>query len=128
MAHEQLQLQYIDVHCHLTSHEFDNDRDDVITRAKQHGVRACVVVSEFKEDFERVLSLATQHPDFVFPCLGWHPVQKDCNKTNTDQPDSKLLLPSWRSVEPSDVDLMLIREHCDRIVGIGEVCIFLCFM
>ena len=99
-------MEYIDAHCHLNAAEFANDIDDVIVRAVEAGVQACVVVTEFASDFQRTLDLAESHAGFVRPCLGLHPIQQ-----------------GGRCVTPADFEqaLSLIEQHRDAIVGIGEV-------
>ena len=112
-------MQYIDSHCHLNATDFLTDIDDVIVRAQKNGVRACVVVSESEADFDRTLQLSAQYPHFIFPCLGWHPVQADkSTEKSTDKARQSVLS---RSVQPKDVNLQLIREYCDKLIGIGEV-------
>ena len=65
----------IDCHCHLGDRDFDSDLDDVVARAKEAGVLACIVVPENINDFQRVLDICEKHKGFLFPCLGVHPAQ-----------------------------------------------------
>lgn len=59
--------------------EFDADLPAVIARAKEAGVQSAIVCAEFKSQFQKVLELAEQYPEFVRPALGVHPVQVRCN-------------------------------------------------
>ncbi|XP_076463875.1 deoxyribonuclease TATDN3-like [Babylonia areolata] len=104
----------VDVHSHLTDHQFDEDIDDVISQAKQAGVGAALVVSESVADFSRVLDLADRHPSFVVPCLGLHPVQ-----TSSEGVED----PIQRSVTIKDLEEAeaLLEEHCHRLAAVGEV-------
>jgi TatD DNase family protein len=63
---------FIDTHAHLTSAEFDADRDDVIARAADAGVTAIVNPATDLEDSRRAVDLA-QGKEFVYACVGVHP-------------------------------------------------------
>jgi len=108
----------IDVHCHLGDREFDSDLDDVVVRAKEAGVLACIVVPENINDFPRVLEICEKHKGFLFPCLGVHPAQNF-----RDENDDQII--GTRSVDVSkdrvEEILSLIERHRETIVGIGEV-------
>ncbi|KAF7635984.1 hypothetical protein Mgra_00004565 [Meloidogyne graminicola] len=66
----------IDCHCHLADSSFNDDIEQVISRAKEAGLVHAIVVAEYPTDFPRIFELAKQFPDFIKPCLGVHPVQK----------------------------------------------------
>lgn len=68
----QFQSLMIDSHCHLEFKHFDEDREEVVGRAKEE-LRAVVDSCAEVEMAEWVLDLHREHPDFVFPCLGLHP-------------------------------------------------------
>ena len=102
---------YIDCHCHLSAPAFDHDREEVIQRAKESGVKAIVVVTEFYEEFQKTIDLCKKHEGFLFPCIGVHPVQpiEDSN---------------WsRSAVVSDMEHLdsFVRKNECSIVGVGEV-------
>ncbi|XP_078672539.1 deoxyribonuclease TATDN3-like isoform X1 [Branchiostoma floridae x Branchiostoma belcheri] len=101
---------YIDCHCHISAEEFDEDLDEVITRAKEAGISAIVAVAEFPSEAPRILSLSEKYKDFIFPCLGVHPVQ-------AEPPDSQrsVTLEDLGQVEP------VIGDNVEKLVGIGEV-------
>ena len=63
---------FIDTHAHLTSHEFDADRDDVIARARDAGVSFIVNPATGLEDSRRAVELA-QREAVVYACVGVHP-------------------------------------------------------
>jgi len=108
----------IDCHCHLGDRDFDSDLDDVVARAKEAGVLACIVVPENINDFQRVLDICEKHKGFLFPCLGVHPAQNF-----RDEKDELII--GTRSVDVSkdkvEEVLALIEKHQETIVGIGEV-------
>ena len=63
----------VDVHCHLLDKSFDDDRDDVISRAKAESVVAAIEGAQNLEESKRMLSERTEfwrasagiHPSFV---------------------------------------------------------------
>jgi TatD DNase family protein len=70
-------MRFIDSHCHLAGPEFDADRDDVVTRAREAGAEAIVCVGESLAAAERAEALAAAHPAFVFHTAGIHPYDAD---------------------------------------------------
>ncbi len=65
-------MTFIDTHAHLTSAEFDNDRDAVLERAAAAGVRFIVNPGTNLDDSRRAVDLAEQHP-MVYAAVGFHP-------------------------------------------------------
>lgn len=63
---------FVDSHAHLTSKDFDADRDDVIRRAAEAGVAWIVNPATDLEDSKRAVALAEKHPG-VYACVGFHP-------------------------------------------------------
>nr|XP_039259180.1 putative deoxyribonuclease TATDN3 [Styela clava] len=106
----QEEMGYVDCHCHLAAPEFADDLDIVVKRGKEANIKAIIVVPEFFTEFERTLDICEQYSDFLFPCLGIHPVQRDSELTE-------------RSVMPDDLKdaIPFIDSHYNEIVGIGEV-------
>ncbi len=62
----------IDTHCHLDMSEFDNDREDVIARAKDTGFEALITAGSDFDSAARAMELATRH-DFIYAAIGVHP-------------------------------------------------------
>jgi len=63
----------IDTHCHLTHTKFATDAEDVIARAQDAGVTACVTIGTGVEDAGRARQLARAHPGRVFATAGLDP-------------------------------------------------------
>jgi TatD DNase family protein len=65
---------FVDSHAHLDSEKFDADRDQVIARAREAGVRAMVAIGngDGPADVEHGIKLAEQY-DFIYATLGIHP-------------------------------------------------------
>jgi TatD DNase family protein len=62
----------IDSHAHLEMREFDEDRDDVIRRAKEAGVDTIVTVGTNLRDCRKAIAIAGQH-EAVYAAIGVHP-------------------------------------------------------
>jgi TatD DNase family protein len=92
----------IDTHAHLDSPKFDNDREEVITRALQAGIDTIVNIGFNRETIPSTMALAEQYP-FIYAAVGWHP---------TDAVDMKL-----------EEDLTWIEQLCGhpKVVAIGEI-------
>ena len=91
----------IDTHTHLDAHQFDEDRAEVIERARAAGVHKLINIGFNRETIPTTMALAEQY-DFIYAVVGWHPV------------DSINMLPG---------DLDWIASLCDhsKVVAIGEI-------
>lgn len=66
----------IDTHCHLDAAEFDADREQVVARAREAGVRWIVVPAVDAGNFDAVARLAAATPGCAY-ALGIHPMYVD---------------------------------------------------
>lgn len=66
-------MKLIDSHCHLDVADFDADRQQVLTHARQIGVKGFVVPGVIRRDWSRIKALAEQEED-VYPAYGLHPM------------------------------------------------------
>lgn len=62
-----------DTHVHLNVKQFDEDREEVIKRAKEAGVTHMVIVGFDHETIPRAIQLAEENDNF-YAAVGWHPV------------------------------------------------------
>jgi len=90
----------IDSHVNLHAPQFDEDRDEVIARAREAGVEMMVEISDKLSTFEATHALAMAHPD-IWCTVGVHPHEA---KDYTDLTADHLIELAQR----------------DRVVGIGE--------
>jgi len=82
-------MRLFDTHCHIADPRFDADRDEVIARFREAGVRRALVVADPREEIwdgpedgggrvivvgneEKVFSIVEAH-DFLFGAVGVHP-------------------------------------------------------
>lgn len=65
----------IDSHCHIDGEAFDEDRNDVVRRAREAGIAAMLNVGTgdpHSDDFRKAVAVAEQY-DNVFAAVGVHP-------------------------------------------------------
>jgi len=62
----------IDTHVHLNLPQYDEDRDDVISRAVESGVTGMVNIGFDLPSIRATVELAGKHP-FIYGALGFHP-------------------------------------------------------
>jgi TatD DNase family protein len=96
--------EWIDTHCHLDAAEFLSDGADVRRRARDAGVRCCVVPAVAADGFGPVRALAHAQGDAY--ALGIHP----------------LLTPQARDEDIATLDAALERWRLDpALVAVGEI-------
>ena len=66
-------IQFTDTHTHLYSEEFNEDRDDMITRAIHQGVSRLFVPSIDSSYTAQMYALENQYPQHIFLMMGLHP-------------------------------------------------------
>ncbi|MDP4161534.1 MAG: TatD family hydrolase [Bacillota bacterium] len=90
-----------DTHVHLNAEQYSEDLEEVIERAKSEGVSEMVVVGFDRPTIERAMEL-TEAYDFIYACIGWHPVD---------------------AIDMTDQDLLWIEELSahPKVVAIGEM-------
>lgn len=64
---------FIDTHCHLDGEEFDEDRVEVMQRAREAGCSAIFLPAIDLASSQRILNLCQQYPDYLYPMVGLHP-------------------------------------------------------
>ncbi|MEM5778626.1 MAG: TatD family hydrolase [Candidatus Aenigmatarchaeota archaeon] len=92
----------IDCHCHLESHDYDKDRDEVIEKCKKE-LKAIITSCAHPRDFNLTLELTEKYKNFVFASYGIHPEYV-------------------KEVSEKEVDefLDLLTKNKDKVVAIGE--------
>ncbi|PLR70041.1 TatD family hydrolase [Bacillus sp. UMB0728] len=90
-----------DTHVHLNAEQFEEDLEEVIGRAQAEGVSHMVVVGFDRPTITKAMELAEAY-DFIFACVGWHPVD---------------------AIDMTDEDLAWIEELAahPKVVAIGEM-------
>jgi TatD DNase family protein len=91
----------IDSHCHLDLPHFDEDRDEVVARAREAGLIAMVTQGVDVPSSRKAIALAERYPE-VYAAVGIHP--NDCGDFQ----------PGWLD------DIRAMAAH-PRVVAIGEI-------
>ena len=91
----------IDTHAHLSLPQFDQDRTEVIKRARDAGIKHIITVGTDSDDCRKAVALAQEH-DFISAAVGIHP--HDAKTINAET-------------------YSLLRELADddNVVAIGEI-------
>ena len=92
--------QLVDVHAHICDPDFDEDRTDVLTRARNAGVEAIVAVGETLGDARKNVELAKTYP-MLKAAAGLYPTVLD--------------------LDQADEMVAFIRLNRSHLVAIGEV-------
>ncbi len=96
---------FIDSHCHIDGPEYDADRDEVVTRAREAGVLTMLNIGTGDPQsgaFERAVELAEKYAE-IYAAVGIHPH------------DAKLF------DEAAEKRLLNLAERSKRIVAWGEI-------
>lgn len=93
----------IDTHTHLYSEQFEEDRDIIIKRAADAGVKKFFLPAIDSATHENMLQLEQQYPETVFSMMGLHPC----------------------SVKPEtwEDELQIVKNHLDQrhFCAVGEI-------
>jgi len=66
-------MQFIDSHSHLYLPEFDDDRDEVISRALDSNVTKILLPNIKNDSFDPMMQMAVKYPGICYPMMGIHP-------------------------------------------------------
>jgi TatD DNase family protein len=106
-----------DTHCHLDFNKFDEDRDAVLQRAQEAGLRRMLIPGLDWASSLAALQLADSHPQ-IFAAVGYHPTDAEkweetsYTKLKSLIMESGSLLPEFQEQAPG--------LH-NKIVAIGEI-------
>lgn len=70
-------MNYIDTHAHIYSSKFGDDRNEVIQRGLENGVRKIFMPNIDTESIDGMLEAEQKYPDVCIPMMGLHPCDVD---------------------------------------------------
>ncbi len=76
-------MYFIDTHTHLYSSQFNEDRDDVILKCFEKGVKKLLLPNIDLSSIEGMMKLVDKYPSNCHPMMGLHPCSVDENIENT---------------------------------------------
>ncbi|GAC1041132.1 TatD family hydrolase [Rhizobium sp. No.120] len=91
----------IDTHCHLDFADFEEERDAIVARAHEMGVKQMVTISTKVRKLDGLLALTERYPS-VFCSVGTHPNSAD------------------QELDIQTEDLVRLANQHEKIVAIGE--------
>lgn len=97
-------MQWVDTHTHIYSEDFDGDIDAVLQRAADSSVSKMVLPNVDRDSYPRMMQLASEYPEVLYPCTGLHPTS-----VGTDYREQ------LGFVEQT------LRKGAERFVAIGEI-------
>lgn len=94
-------MELFDTHTHMDAPQFDDDREEAISRAREQGVTRMINIGFNRETIPTTMKLAESY-DFIYAAVGWHPQD---------------------AITMQDEDLDWIAELCkhEKVVAIGEI-------
>jgi TatD DNase family protein len=120
----------IDSHAHIDLAEFNKDRDQVMARARERGVRAVINVGLDAESSRKSLEMAQKYED-VFVAVGCHPHEAaklkegDLKSLADLSRDSRVVaigeigLDFYRNLSPREAQLEAFEKQLDLAVELG---------
>lgn len=80
-------VRLIDTHSHIYLSEFEEDRAEMLDRAKASGIQRIFMPNIDSDSIPGMFRLAEQYPDFCLPMMGLHP----CSVANRYAEDLKVV-------------------------------------
>lgn len=97
-------MEFIDTHSHIYAEEFDDDRNEVVSRALEAGVTMMLLPAIDVQTYERQQHLEEQYPAHFRQMMGLHPTSVAANNEEA----------------LAEVERRLFAEP-QRYVGVGEI-------
>lgn len=105
-------MDLVDTHCHLDLAAFDADRPQVMSRAREQGVRTFIVPGVQADTWPALLDLCAREPG-LYPALGLHPVYLDRHR-DTDLRSLERQLCESRPLAVGEIGLDFFVQGLDR--------------
>ncbi len=105
-------MQLIDTHTHLYLPEFDNDREEVVTRAVSKGVVKMLMPNIDLQSVDVMLSAAEKYPGICHSMIGLHPTSvKEDYQTQLDELENIFTKYRFIAIGEIGIDLYWDKTH-----------------
>lgn len=108
---------FVDSHCHIDGAEFDADREEVIKRAENAGVKMMLVVGTGDatniENFTRVVELAGKHEN-IYVSIGVHPHDAKTFDADSERRLVELAKSNRKVIAWGEIGLDFYYDHSPR--------------
>lgn len=111
----QTEPEWIDTHSHLFLEEFDEDRDEAVSRAQAAGIAHLYLPNIDSASLPRLLDMVRRYPEYVSPLIGLHPTSVAANYREELDFLYAQLQKTNRKTENAESDCLV------PYVGIGEI-------
>jgi TatD DNase family protein len=114
-------MMLIDSHCHIDGEQFDEDRDEVVQRAKDAGVEAMLNIGTgdpHSDDFRRAVAVAEKY-DNVYASVGVHPHDAKLYDDEAEAHLIDLVKSSKKVIAWGEIGLDFYYDHSPRDVQIA---------
>lgn len=111
-------MNLIDSHCHIDGEQFDDDREEIIKRARDAGVKAMLNVgtgSPKDDSFEKTFELAEKYA-FIYGSVGIHPHDAVEYSDEIEQRLINLINSSEKMIAWGEIGLDFYYDHSPRDV------------
>jgi TatD DNase family protein len=111
-------MMLIDSHCHIDGEQFDADRDHVVQRARDAGVKAMLNIGTgdpHSDDFRRAVAVAEEYEN-VYASVGVHPHDAKLYDDKAEQHLIDLVKTSSKVIAWGEIGLDYYYEHSTRDV------------
>ncbi|NVK26698.1 MAG: TatD family hydrolase [Flavobacteriia bacterium] len=97
-------MQYIDTHTHLFHKQFDEDRAEMMERARVAGVERVLLPNIDVDTIDRMMKMVEDYPGRAYPMMGIHPTHVGEDRKNQLQ-----TVRTW------------FEKSADKFVAVGEI-------
>ena len=109
-------MKIVDTHTHLDGEEFDEDRSEVMMRAKEAGVGMVFLPAIDVKTSEAVLKLSQAYPGYAYPMIGLHP-----EEVKADWKEQLKKIEAILDVHLTAVDGLNGIKYKSDYIAIGEI-------